>query len=210
MDKQAQKNVFTIFFLIIILIMSISGAFTYFYVEKLLDTNQVVVNIEEVTRAANQSLLTLTEAEAEVSNFVLSRNPQMIENLPYYLISSEINVKALSQLVEQNPTQTKLVQQLQPLLATKINMMQTIVTKVKNNDIAGATQIAASIDRYKLNKGIKILINLINQNESQHLNQQSLLFANKVKEIDTLFITLLGVMILVAVAGYGFIAKYFV
>lgn len=208
MDKQAQKNVLSIFFLSIFLVVTICGAFTYFYLQRLLDTNQVVVNIEETTRAANQALLMLTDAEAEVSNFVISHNPKVIENFQYFLISSSINMQALAQLVQNNPEQVKLVEKLQPLLATKINRMKEIISNVKSNNIANANSLAGSVDRYSLNKEIKILISQINQNESRNLNNQTIDFQNKINDINTVFIALLTVLIGVGLVGYRIINNY--
>lgn len=208
MDKQAQKNIFSVFFLSILLVVTISGTFTYLFLQRLLDTNHAVVTIEETTRVANQALLTLTEAEAEVNNYIISRNPQVIENFSYYLIASDINIKALNQLAQGNPVQASLVEQLQPLLTTKINRMNEIVSNIKENNIENANKLATSIDRHQLNKDIKLLVNKINQNESKTLNNQTIMFQSKVNDINTLYIALFTVLIGIGLIGYRILNNY--
>jgi CHASE3 domain sensor protein len=123
------------------LILTIGGLYSYSEYQRSFQMSHHIIESYQTIRAANQTILSVNEASAEVSALLLTSNLDTIQNLPELIVSAQINLAALK-----------------PLFENKIAFLQSVVTEYSKGNQAGAIAIASDKNRLALTHQINQLI----------------------------------------------------
>jgi CHASE3 domain sensor protein len=140
------------------LILTIGGLYSYSEYQRSFQMSHHIIESYQTIRAANQTILSVNEASAEVSALLLTSNLDTIQNLPELIVSAQINLAALNQLIQDEPSQLKFYAALKPLFENKIAFLQSVVTEYSKGNQAGAIAIASDKNRLALTHQINQLI----------------------------------------------------
>jgi CHASE3 domain sensor protein len=86
------KRAINIFLVIAIVILAIGSVVTFTQYQNLFRVNADVDESYRTIRAADQALISITEAALKVSSFVLGNDTDTISNLPETIIAAQVNL----------------------------------------------------------------------------------------------------------------------
>jgi len=203
-----QKRLAIILCLAAVCLLTVSGILGYLRYAQAFESNAEVIKSYQTIRAANQALISLDEASLEVSTFLFSKNTTGIKNLPELIISAQLNMTTLHALIQDNPIEIKLYNEMRPLFNKKIAILnQTIaIYAAGNND--SALQFASDADRLQLTVSISQLLFEIKKIEIGQLDHSMALYKLKKIDADKFFIFLGSLNVLFLIFNFMFMRRF--
>lgn len=193
MNKTVHKNVFSSLLLLGIIGLIFCCATSYIQYNRLSQTYYNLIDSYQTIRAANQTIISINEAALSISTFLQSQDDQILNKIPEFIISAEVNFQALKMLVSDNSFQTTIANQLTPIFTNKIIFLNQIINEYTAGHVQQAVQLASDKIRLKKTYEIEQLIIKIKQEEIKQLNESNTsLTASKHSFLK--MITLMGVL----------------
>jgi CHASE3 domain sensor protein len=208
MTRLLKRNVILFFFLLGIVLLTASGVVFYMQFQRTLDYNAASVESYQTIRAANGTILSIDDAAINVGSYLQTGDPANLSNLSEIIISAQVNLSTLHQLIKDDVHQSTLFNQLTPLVDQKIQFLRKIVADTMAGDKRAALEAASSTDRLKLSSQIKQLVTLIKRLEVIQLNHTDIQFKNSLKMANILYLCSGIICLLIFVFTYISLRKY--
>jgi CHASE3 domain sensor protein len=166
----------------------LSHIWIYHLYQVALNSNANMIESYQTIRAANQSILSLQEAELGVNYFVLTGDKEAIKKLSENIISTELNIETLHKLTTDDATEIRLFNILKPLIDEQIQLLQKIVSVYQTRNQQAAIQLVRNKDSLLKNKKIYQLIIDFKQIEQGQLEQATPIYALNKYNADRVYI----------------------
>jgi CHASE3 domain sensor protein len=175
------RRITIILFLISILTTFVTGFWAYHKYQSALQVNADIIESYQTLRAANQSLLSINEASMNVSTYIITNDTNTIAKIPELILSAQINLAALNQLIQDTPEQLKISKELTPLFDEKITFLKKITAESAAGNKEMLVKTAEDPNRLVLtNHIIQLIIDIKKIEAAQLENSIRTLQLNKV------------------------------
>ena len=104
--------------------LTISGMWSYTLYQKAFKHNNDVIETYQTIRAINRMLLSFDEAALDVGSLIITGDTKYTKKLPELIISIQVNLKTLTQLIQDDATETEIAKKLNSLINKKIEFLQ--------------------------------------------------------------------------------------
>ncbi len=183
------KRKYVKYFLIpCIVAIAIFNFLTFYEYQSLFRVNNDIIESYQTIRAANQVIISINEAEIKVGGLLLGNDENGVKNLPEIIISAQVNMTTLNQLIQDNQMEIDFYKQLKPLFDEKVHFLQNILIKYSAGDQAGAIQAGSDKNRLQLTEKISQLIIEIKKIEVSQLENNRAKLDNDMMLANALFI----------------------
>ena len=209
MKQSFLKRATSTFLLTAILSLTLSGIWVYNLYQQVYDVNMDVVTTYQTIRAANQSLVSLDEAAIDVRAFLISDDSNIIKKFPETIITAQLNIETLHQLISDNATELQVFNKLQPLVDAKIAYLEKIIFLYRSGNKTAATTLSADRNRVASSRDIYNLITEIKKLEVGQLDEAAPTYLLMKNEADRFFILFGIVNILWLLLAYICMKRYF-
>jgi CHASE3 domain sensor protein len=171
-----------------IVAIAIFNFLTFYEYQSLFRVNHDIIESYQTIRAANQVMLSINEAGLKLGGMLYANNETGVKNLPEIIISAQLNLKTMDQLIQDNQIEKDFYSQLKPLFDEKIQFLQNVISKYSAGDKAGAIQIASDPNRIALSEKIGQLIIEIKKIETSQLEDNHMKLTCDMTLANALFI----------------------
>jgi CHASE3 domain sensor protein len=168
--------------------IAIFNFLTFYEYQSLFRVNNDIIESYQTIRAANQVIISINEAEIKVGGLLLGNDENGVKNLPEIIISAQVNMTTLNQLIQDNQMEIDFYKQLKPLFDEKVHFLQNILIKYSAGDQAGAIQAGSDKNRLQLTEKISQLIIEIKKIEVSQLENNRAKLDNDMMLANALFI----------------------
>jgi CHASE3 domain sensor protein len=190
--------------IILVLIITLGNIAIFNAQNQLYYTNNNIIQSFQTIRATNQVIISINDASEKISDFLLDNNEESLKNLNENIISAQINLSTLDQLIQDDKNQLYYFKQLQPLILKKLDLLTRIMSEFSNSNRTDAIRLAKGEERFKQTRDIDMLIIQIRKIETAQLNnyQERFKFYNLINTFIFILENLLCIVLLV----YCFVA----
>ncbi|MHB1946918.1 MAG: ATP-binding protein [Gammaproteobacteria bacterium] len=202
MGKFSQKNFINALLTLALCLLIVTGYFTYKQTQRLFNANAMVLHTYQVIGKANQTLLSLTQAELLVRNYLVSNDKQAIKDLPKMVTAAENNASTIRQLTLDNPHQQHRLDQIQPLLVVEGNMLQQIAHDYSQMHKQAILPETVQAKENQLTGNIKKIINDITNEELSLLEQRNIASQNDAVRTNMMLIAAVGLSVLLLLMSF--------
>lgn len=198
MNRNTCTNVVSTLFLIVILSITLSGIWVFNRYQSIYDMNLDLMTDYQTIRAADQAILSINEASVAVSAFLATNDEEEITKLPEDIISAQLNMQTMRQLINDNKTEQNIYNKLLPMIKKKIEFLQNIIQLYKSGNKQAAFQLASDKSRFPLSDEISRLIIDIRKIEIGQIQQLTPAYQlNKINaDMSFIIIGLLNILLL--------------
>jgi CHASE3 domain sensor protein len=173
MNKSSLKKLISFFLLFAIIALLFCCIVSYLQYNRLSKSYNNLIQSYQTIRASNQSLISIDEAALSLSTFLQTKDTEILQKVPQFIIAATINFETLKQLVRDNNAQTEIVNKLTPLFENKISFLNQIMDRYSKGKVQEAFQIAGDKDRLRKTSEIAQLLIQIKQMEITQLNDSN-------------------------------------
>jgi len=178
---------------IALIVLGGTNIFAYIQTQHLIDANNWVTHTHEVIETADQAMLAIIDAESKASLFLLTKDKQDIEDLSSQVYKAYQSIAFMKLLTKDNSYQLENIDQLEPLVKEKFDLMYQIIHANDNNKKNVVITLAQSEKRAELKRQISLLIAVITNHELTLLEKRNALFLSQAKQ-SNLTLILVGVL----------------
>jgi len=178
------------------------GGHTYQAAVATAESTSWVTHTVEVRKNLNELYGSISEAESQQRNYLLTGKPDYLEEYKHEAAKAEQEARALALLVADNPPQQQRVRALEVLIAKRMAALETAKATFETSGLAGAQTLLAEGEGRQLMLSIREAIRQMDSVEENLLKARSADYANKQ------FGTLLAMLATVAVAAGGFMLLF--
>lgn len=185
-------------FVIAVAIMTGVGAVSYLSLLEYRQNAQWVTHTREVLEKTKEVMSQVKDAETGQRGYLLTGKEKYLE--PYRSATGDIDqkLKALRRLTADNPNQQRRLNNLEPLIAKKLVLMEQAI-KARSKDLESALQIIQTDQGQQSMEDIRMLTTAMEKEENELLKQRSI-EANASAHQTTL-LTIFGSILASAIVG---------
>lgn len=202
MGRLSQKSFINALLTIAMCLLLGVGYFTYKQTQRLFETNTSVAHTYQVIGKANQTLLSLTQAELAVRDYLVSNDQQAIKKMPEWVADAENNASSIRQLTTDNPHQQHRLDQIQPLLVLEGSMLQEIAHNYSQIHRQAILPGTVQVKERQLTSNIKKIMSDITNEELTLLHQRNLASQRDAVRTTIMLITAMGLSILLLLMSF--------
>jgi CHASE3 domain sensor protein len=169
MQIVVKKKYIKYFLIPCIVAIAVFNFLTFYEYQSLFRVNNDIIESYQTIRAANQVIISINEAGLKVGGLLLGNDETGVKNLPEIIISAQLNMTTLNQLIQDNQMEIDFYKQLKPLFDQKVQFLQNVLAKYSAGDKAGAIQIGSDPNRLLLTEKIAQFIIEIKKIETNQL-----------------------------------------
>jgi CHASE3 domain sensor protein len=144
--------------IILVLIITIGNLIIFNEQENVTRINSNIIQSYRTIRAINEAIISIGEANVKISDFLLNNNEEALNNLQQDIISAQVNLSTLDQLIQDDKGQVEYYNELIPLVTQKITTLQKIISAFNQGDKAAALAEANDKNRFELTRKINSII----------------------------------------------------
>lgn len=160
------------FALAFLLLLAIGGV-AYRSINLLTSTSHAVTHSHQVLEHISETLSLLKDAETGQRGYVITGDEAFLE--PYQTGTTDVHpvVKELRELTADNPNQQKRIDQMEPLIAAKLDELKRTVDLRRKGNIEEVTAIVRGGEGKKIMDGIRQVLNQMDHEERDLLKQRA-------------------------------------
>lgn len=204
MFKLLRRNIANTLILISAISLIISGVYIYIlYQNAFRDTNDVIETYQTI-RAINRTLLSVNEAALDMSSFIITGDEKFRKKFPEVIISIQVNLATLSQLVQDDPIEVEMNKKLSVMVNKKIEFIQSAIKLPSFTDKKALSSLISNPNRLELTYSINELINKIRHIEIDKLEKAKPNSQFSITKANRMFILLGSLNVLLILIVYIF------
>jgi len=202
MGRFSQKSFINALLTLALFLLILTGYVTYKQTQRLNDANAWVFHTYQVIGKANQTLLSLTQAELLLRNYLVSNDQQAMRDMPKMLSDAQNNAFAIRQLTTDNPHQQHRLDQIQPLLILEGNMLQQIAHKYSQMHKQAILPETVQAKESQLTDNIKKIIHDITDEELTLLQQRNITSQHDAARAEMMLFAALSLSVLLLMISF--------
>lgn len=171
MNNSIRKSIAITLLLAAAMSLTASGIWTYTLYQSAFKNNSDAIESYQTIRAINRTLISINEAELDISSFIMTRDNHFINKLPELIVSIQVNLATLTQLIQDNATEIAMNNKLTTLTNTKIAFFNSILQLHKSSHKNATLSPTSISNRLKLTYNINQLMNGIRKIEISQLEE---------------------------------------
>lgn len=203
MGPLSQRYFVNLLFCIALLLSIGSGFFAYQQVQRLLDINAWVSHTYEVIGKANQTLLSVTQADLLMHDYLVSNDQKALQHLPILLNAAAAYESDIRQLTRDNLRQQNRLSRLEPLIKSESMFLQQVAKQYSQAHTQAILPLPVHQKSHVLADQIKQIVEEINQEELTLLKQRNLESRRDAMQSSGMVIGSVGVSVLLLVFSFG-------
>ncbi|MGD0886246.1 MAG: PAS domain S-box protein [Thermodesulfovibrionales bacterium] len=163
----------TVVFVLGLLIIGVVGIQSYLEIQRVTETNRLVIHTHEVIENLEHVLSVLKDAETGQRGFVLTGEDPYLE--PYNAATREIlkDIEAVASLTRDNPEQQKSLQQLLKLSHDKLDVLQDTIKLRREGGMKAALPVIRSDRGKRIMDEIRVLMDQMESRERELLEARN-------------------------------------
>ncbi len=183
-----------------------SGMWVYALYQKAFKENNDVIASYQTIRSINRILLSVNEVALDISSFIITGDRKFINKFPHIVTSLQVDLSTLAQLIQDNPTEVEMTNQLSVMVGKKIGFIQSIMN---SNTLNNKNLLSSDPNRLKLTDSINQLIQNIKDIEMTQLEKITPEYQSSVNKANRDFILLGSLNVLFILISFLFIRAVF-
>jgi len=189
-------------FLATFVLLLAAGGLTYRATVATTESARRVAHTQQVRANLGRLYATVSDAESQHRNYLLSTSPDYLEDFNRYAGEATNQTAALARLVADNPAQTKNAKELQAVVRERLTLLQSTTATFEQSGLAAAQDSIRNGEGRKLMEAIRALITEMDSAEEE------LLTAREVGAAHDKALTLLFLLVTLAIAVVGFVVLF--